>query len=396
MKRLLKLLSKLVALVTLLTGITFAQTKYVITNDDTFPTNTASIYSVGSGGALSLVTTIPTGGEGNSGGYFGTPRVNVLRSKTHNCVYVGDALGGKYDNTGDVAAIDMSTLTLAGRFPGFYHDDGSYLGVGLAEDPSSAFLFAAYTYSSTITTYKQLSGCKLKRLSEIITVGLFRGAVDGIKVTPNGKFVILAYGDGTIGSYKINATTGELTLINRYYVADGEAASGLDITSDSRWVLFGDSDLNGVPVVEVAPIHSDGSLGQTKDYAGIGTGASSQDVWLSPDESLVYISNNSSGQITAAPFDKNSGAINIAKACTSAVLKNFNSTWKYLGAVVSGSTAGTGSPLYAGEWSAIQASGIAIVDVKKPCTLTETPASPAVDPASDFLLNVGVDPPRSF
>src|ERR1700722_20127831 len=85
MKRLLKLLSKLVTLVTLFTGITFAQTKYVITNDDTFPTNTASIYSVGSGGALTLVTTIATGGEGNTGGYFGTPRVNVLRSKRHNC-----------------------------------------------------------------------------------------------------------------------------------------------------------------------------------------------------------------------------------------------------------------------------------------------------------------------
>jgi hypothetical protein len=100
----------------------------------------------------------------------------------------------------------------------------------------------------------------------------------------------------------------------------------------------------------------------------------SNNVWLSPDESLVYISNNSSGQITAAPFDKATGVINIAKSCTSAVLKNFDSTWVYLGGVVSSGTAGTGSPLYAGEYDGEQASGIAIVDVKTPCTLTETSA----------------------
>jgi hypothetical protein len=396
MKRSLKLLFSVVPLVTLFTATLFAQTKYVITNNDNPSANSASIYSVGSAGALTLVTTIATGGYGLGGGYLGTVRVNVLRSKANNCAYVGDALGKHNSRPGDVAAIDMSTLTLAGTFPGFPLDSGNLLGVGLAENPSGTFLFAAYTGSSTITTYKQLAGCKLKRLGEIITVGGWKGPVDGMKVTPNGDFLILSYGDSTIGSYKIDATTGALTLINRYFVADGQAAGGLDITSDSKWALFGDADANNIPVVEVAPIHSDGSLGQTKDYAGLGTGMNSNNVWLSPDESLVYISNNSSGQITAAPFDRATGVINIAKSCTSAVLKNFNSTWVYLGGVVSSGTAGTGSPLYAGEYGGKQASGIAIVDVKTPCTLTETSASPALDSASDYLLSVGVDPPRSF
>jgi hypothetical protein len=45
----------------------------------------------------------------------------------------------------------MSTLTLAGTFPGFPLDNGNLLGVGLAENPSGTFLFAAYTGSSTIT-----------------------------------------------------------------------------------------------------------------------------------------------------------------------------------------------------------------------------------------------------
>jgi hypothetical protein len=397
MKRPLKLLSTLAALVTLFAAMTFAQTKYVITNDNNFdsPGNSASIFAVGNGGALSQVTTIPTGGYGSGSGFFGTAMVSVLRSKAHDCAYIGDIFGKYGVPPGDVAAIDISNLTLAGSFPGFPLDNGELDGVGLAENPSGTFLFASYSSSGTITTYKQLAGCKLKRVGEVITVGAGYGSVDGMKVTPNGNFLILAYSDGSLGSYKIDATTGALTLINRYLVADGGLASGVDITSDSKWALFGDAST--IPTVEVAPIGSDGSLGQTIGYAGIGTGVNSNNVWLSPDETLLYISNNKSGQITAAPFDRATGVINIAKSCTSAVLKGYGSTWLSLGGVVSSGAVGTGSPLYASEPSGTPTSGsIAIVDVKKPCALTESSASPAQDSASGWLLSIGVDPPRSF
>jgi hypothetical protein len=394
--------------VTLSTATSFAGTRYVITNDQSYPKNTATIYSVGDAGTLTLLTTIATGGAGLSGGAFATPRVNVLRSKVNDCAYVGDALGltagGTVGLPGDVAAIDMSTLALAGTFPGFPLDSGEFADVGLAESPSGRFLFAAYTTSSTITTYEQLPGCRLEKRSQVISVGLNPGGmltapgpVVGMKVTPNGNFLILAYADASIGSYNINPTTGALMLIKRYFVADAEAAAGVDITSDSKWALFGDGDENGVPVIEVAAIHEDGSLGPTMDYAGIGLGTLSNNVWLSPDESMVYISNNQSGQITAVPFDKNNGVISLAKACTSVVLKNFEIGLNFLGSVVTGGTEGTGSPLYAAEYP----SGIAIVDVIKaegaqPCRLRETAASPVLDPASTSLLTVGVDPPRSF
>jgi hypothetical protein len=405
MKRFGKRLSAVAILVALCTATSLAGSKYVITNDDGSP-NTASIYTSGRGGSLILVTTIVTGGVGQGGGPFATPRANVLRSKVNNCAYVGDVLGlsagGAVSIPGDVAAIDMSTLTLAGTFPGFPLDSGAYADVGLAETPSGQFLFAAYTNWSTITTYQQLPGCQLNRLSYVISVGLNFGPVAGMKVTPNGNFLILSYIDNSIGSYSINAATGALTLIGRYFTADAglATAAGLDITSDSKWVLFGDVDDNGVPVIDVAPIHKDGVLGTTNDFAGVGTGTSSNNVWLSPDESLVYISNTQSGQITAAPFDKTSGEINIAQACTSPLLRNFEPYLNYLGNVVTGSTEGTGSPLYAAEFGDTGPSGIAIVDVirgdgTKPCQLRETAASPAMD-VSPFLLTIGVDPPRSF
>jgi hypothetical protein len=371
-----------------------AETKYIVTNDDNPSGNSASIFSATSSGTLTLVKTIPTGGYGIGGGYFAASRANVLRSKANNCTYVGDVYGKNMSLPSDVAAIDMSTLTLVGAFPGFQLDSGAIWGISLAEDSSGAYLFAAFSQSGTITTYKQEAGCQLKKLNQTITFGALNSPVGGMKVTPNGKFLIVSYEDTSIGSFDIDSDTGSLTLINRFLVADSEIATSIDITSDSRWVVFGDADPNNVPVVEVAPIHENGSLGPTQDYAGIGTGLGSENVWLSPDESQLYISNNFSGQVTAVPFNKEHGIVDVPLACTSAVLKGFG-FWTNLGSIVGNSIAENGSPVFAAEFGSKPA-GIAIVDFIKPCTLIEDSASPASDPASNSLLSIGADPPRSF
>jgi hypothetical protein len=391
----------LVALLFITTVLTQAATNYVITNDDNqYPNgNSASIYSIGSGGALSLVTTIPTGGYGRGGGYYAAGRVNVLRSKTQNCAYIGDAVGPNNSRPGDVASIDMSTLKLVGTYPGTALDSGALWGIGLAENPAGTFLFAAYSTSGTIATYAQAADCVLKYRSEVITIGANVGSVDGMRVTPNGKYLIVAYSDASIGSYAINPKTGVLTLVARYLVADSALASSVDITADGKWVLFGTNSFGTGGEVEVAPIHADGALGATVGYIPIGQGENSSNAWLSPDETLIYISDNSSGQITAVPFDAKTGVINKSAACTSAVLKNFNSTWQALGSVTTRGLTKLGSPLYAGEWSYTHPGGIAIVDVSVKggaCTLTETADSPVADPVSDFLMTVGVDPPREF
>jgi hypothetical protein len=378
-----------------------ASPKYVITNDDNSSTaaNTASVYSIGASGALTLVKTISTGRTGGGGGYYAAPRTNVLRSKTQNCAYVGDAYSaaGYGNGPGDVAAIDMDTLSLVGTFAGFPLDTGGSYGIGLAENSAGTFLFTAYSGSGTIVTYAQQADCKLKRLGEVITVGARDGLVDGMKVTPSGNALIVGYSDGSIGSYKINSN-GALSLIGRYLVTDGGNAGGVDITQNGKWALFGDA--TGGSQVEVAPIKVNGGLGPTVGYAGIGSGSNSNIVWLSPDETLVYVSNNVSGTIAAAPFDAKTGVINTAKSCTSSVLKGKAAgNWLVLGGIATGSTVGTGSPVYAAEYGGGNPSGIGIIAVKATksgCVLTETKASPASDASSTALLSVGVDPPRSF
>ena len=102
-----------------LPATSWAGTNYIVTNDDNPAGNSASVFSAGRDGALTLVKAIPTGGYGIGGGYFAASRVNILRSKTNNCTYVGDVYGKNMSLPSDIAAIDMSTLTLAGTFTGF-------------------------------------------------------------------------------------------------------------------------------------------------------------------------------------------------------------------------------------------------------------------------------------
>jgi hypothetical protein len=391
----------LVALVFMTTALSAASPNYVITNDDNqYPAvNSASIYSIGSGGALNLVTTITTGGYGRGGGYYAMGRVNVLRSKTQNCAYIGDALGPNNMRPGDVAAIDMNTLKLTGTYPGSALDSGALWGTGLTENPAGTFLFAAYSTSGTLATYAQDADCKLTYKSEIITIGANVGPVDGMRVTPNGKYLIVAYSDASIGSYSIDPKTGALTLISRYLVTDSGLAAGVDITADGKWALFGTNSLGTGGEVEVAAINANGTLGATVGYIPIGQGNNSSNVWLSPDETYVYISNNYSGQITAVPFDAQTGVINSAAACTSAPLKNYNTTWQNLGNVATRGLTKLGSPLYAAEWSYTNPGGIAIVNIlvnRGVCSFSETADSPVADPVSDYLMTVGVDPPRAF
>jgi sugar lactone lactonase YvrE len=103
----------------------------------------------------------------------------------------------------------------------------------------------------------------------------------------------------------------------------------VDITRDGHYAIFGDASTTYMEV-EVSDISS-GKLTPTIKYGGAGgglggtKGANSNNVWLSPDESLLYISPNWSGEVAAALFDKNTGTL--SKGCFSGKLNGYQTKW---------------------------------------------------------------------
>jgi len=362
------------------------QPHYVVTNDDVPPSLATSVtfYTVATDGQLTLKTKILNGQGGIAGGYFAANRVNVLDSGDAECVYASNA------QTGEIQGISVKTLKIDGHANGSKKDTGASNGVGLAMN--AQYLYASFTDSSNIGTFQVLPGCKLKFVSDITVVGLQAGIVDGMVI--HGNMMVVTYGDGSIESFNISAgvpvsngdkqnSTGSRTG-NTY-------PSGIDITQDGHYAIFGDT--SPFTIVEVSDISS-GKLTPTVVYR-LGNAINSSNILLSPDETLLYISNNQSAKITAAFFDKTTGKL--SKGCVSRALKGFVTDWSYTASLAFQQTTGTGGMVYVAEYGGVSSIGeIEVTSSGGKCTLTESSKSPIADPNSPGLLSIGAFPPRPF
>lgn len=359
---------------------------WVVTNDDVPPsfTNSVSLFAVGPDGQLTLKDKVLLRMGGIAGGYFAANRVNVLDSGNAECLYASTA------QTGDIIGIVLKTLVVGGAATGSKKDTGSSNGVGMAMN--ATYLYASFTDSNTIGTFSVLPGCKIKFVGDTSVSGLQGGIIDGMAI--HGDIMVVTYGDGSIESF--NISSGEPVSNGDQQNSTGSRRgntypSGVDIMQDGHFAIFGDT--SPFTVVEVSDISS-GKLTPTVVY-GLGKEINSSNVLLSPDESLLYISNNQSGTITAAFFDKSTGKL--TKGCVSHPLKGFVSNWSYVASMALDETTGTGGVVYVAEYGA--PSSIGEVNVKSSgakCTLTESSHSPVLDGNSPGLLSIGAFPPRPF
>jgi len=368
-----------------------ASAQYVITNDSQpFSGNSTSVFKV-VGSGLSFVTTISTGGVGRSS-TFASPGINITRTSNSACLYIADAGSSKTYPNGDIAAINQS-LNVVGNFVGSSTDSGTDKGIGLATS-KKGFLYAAYSTSQTIGTFKINSNCSLTFIGDTPAVGIRNGGPDGIRVDPTGNILVVTFNEGTIASYNVSSglavSNGDAQL-STCNLTIGTDPSGVDLTADSKFAIFG--QFSNHTDVDVSPIVG-GKLTTTACYPNVGTGGSSDNVWLSPDETLLYIANTLSGQVTAAKFNKNTGAV--LPGSTSAALKNYLITWFSLGRVATLKTTGNGSAIFVAESGAGLTSSIGILKVNANGTLTEIPSSPVTVSGSPFLSSIAAYPLRPF
>jgi len=139
---------------------------YVVTNDDVPPAlnTSATFFTVETDGLLTMKAKILTGRGGIAGGYFAANRVSVLNSGNAQCVYTSQA------QTGEIEGIVIKTLEIGGHAVGSAKDTGASNGVGLAMN--AKYLYASFTDSSMIGTFRVLPGCSLKFVGDISVKGL--------------------------------------------------------------------------------------------------------------------------------------------------------------------------------------------------------------------------------
>ncbi|MFZ3341309.1 MAG: hypothetical protein WA609_01815 [Terriglobales bacterium] len=356
---------------------------FLLTNDDSY-TNGVSFYTIGSGGSLSFAMEVPAPGLGISGGLFGMSRVVAVNSGSTQCIFGSEAF------TNDVFWMVADSGIAGGSASGSETDDGSANGIGLAAN--GQYVYASFSSSSTIATFQVQSGCALAFVNDVAANGLNGGPIDGMAL--HSSMLIATYADGSIESFNVASGTpvSNGDKQNSTASAGGESyPNGIDITQDGHFAIFGDTST--ADIVEVSDI-SPGRLTPTvvyRTYAGI----NSSNVLLSPDETILYISNTQGDVVTAAFFDKTTGAI--TRGCKSTRIRNYVDSWSYLGGMALQQITGNGGGVFVAEFGI--PSGIAALDLTvngTKCTLKETKDSPVADPYSRGLLSLGRFPPRQF
>jgi 6-phosphogluconolactonase (cycloisomerase 2 family) len=260
--------------------------QYIYTNDNVAGgENSTTALGVNPKGVVNVIKTYPTGGKSAGSGYFALSPITSSRTVLGSCLFVSN--GG--DST--IAAYQMNlfngTLTAVKGSP--FSDGASgaqHSGVGLAAGGS--LLFAGNTNNNSISVLRINSRCSLKLLTKVTVPG----SPAGMKVTPDRKYLIVAY-IGPVDSFNIDYGTGDLTELGPF-IPHGSAA-GVEISCDSTTVYFGDTAAN--TQVEAFSINSTGTLKEFDNFTN-SNGQSSNNVILSVDGKHLYVSNTMSNQIT--------------------------------------------------------------------------------------------------
>jgi DNA-binding beta-propeller fold protein YncE len=345
-----------------------------------------AFYGIAPDGGLSRPVTVETAGVGVGGGYFGLARVLVVPGGQDACVYASNA------QSGDIVSMPAGQRKLAGNFRGSPADTvPAPNGIGLAV--SARYLYASFAGSGNIGTFEIQPGCKLRFLGDVHVKGLHGGQVECMAV--HADIMVAAYGDGSIESFHVGGgppgSNHDAQDATGY--RDDHRPGAVDITQDGRYAIFGDAST--VTTVEVSDM-SAGKLAPTVVY-NLGPAWNSGGVRLSPDESVLYVSNSSGGRVTAAFFDKTTGKLR--SGCTSLPLKGFPAQFAYAGGVATQLATGTGGLLYVPEFATGRQSYIGMLRfaaAQDGCTLTETADSPVAGTHISALLSIAVYPPRPF
>jgi len=260
--------------------------QYVYANNDDDSggdNNIVTAFSVSATGQLVLINTYPTGGLG-TGGFNAVHSITTAKAASNYCLFVSN--GGSSNVSAFTIKTSDGTLTAVSGSPFNTGGAGDNYDIGLTVGDNK-LLFAGNTVSSNISVFTIKPDCSLT-LGQLYTTP---GQPDGMKVTPNGKFLIEA-NLGSPDSWQINYSNGTLTELGPFS-AQGTSA-GVDISCDGTTAYFGDAGTN--TQIEVYSINSAGKLTEINNYTNT-NGQNSNNVLLSTDGTVLFVSETASNQV---------------------------------------------------------------------------------------------------
>ena len=301
----------IVAMLSAVLSLHAQQYVYVNNDDDSGGDhNQVTAFKVSNTGQMSIINTYPTGGLG-TGGYNALNSIVAAKVGSKVCLFASN--GGSNNVSAFTLRFSDGTLTPVSGSPFASGGAGNNFDIGLAV-ANNQLLFAGNTVSNNISVFEIESNCGLK-LGQTYTTP---GSPDGMKVTPNGQFLIEA-NLGSPDSWQIDYSNGTLTELGPFS-AQGTTV-GVDISCDGTTAYFGDAGTD--TEVEVYTINSTGQLSEINNYTNT-NGQNSNNVLLSANGKLLYVSEVVSNQVEVLSVGAN-GALSLDSVVNLKV-SQFNST----------------------------------------------------------------------
>ena len=264
--------------------------QFVYTNNDIQGPNKVLGFRVGADGSLSEIagSPFPTAGSGGDGlSYFASNRIVV--SAPRRFLYASNS--GSNDvsafsidpNSGNLTPVPGSPFPLDSSGPG----SG---GISLAVTPNGQFLMAGNPLAERITSFSIGADGSLTAVHD--SPFFAGGQPAGMNVSPNGKFLAAGLLGG-VAMFGI-APDGSLTAVPGSPFGQGGvgAAAGVDMNCKSNLLFAGEANGSRITIVDVFSIASDGVLAPISGSPFVAeAGANSNVPLLSPDERLLFVSN---------------------------------------------------------------------------------------------------------
>jgi uncharacterized repeat protein (TIGR01451 family) len=289
----LRLIPAFLLIFLLLSPMAHAQSNYVYVNNQDVANSIAG-FAVSSTGALSPVPGSPylTGGVGSRATCIGLDRITI--SAPQNLLFVSNS----GDQTISVFQINPATgaLTAAAGSPvpsGLTLD--ACQGISLAATPDGAFLMASS--NGQIQTFAIGAG---GTLTPATTTANCCSPTIGMKISAHGQLLAVS-NESSVSVYIIN-NDGSLTLSagSPYPRTGNGLVSGLDFSCAGDRLYGGEASFAANTITDGWSVAADGTLTALAGSAFLGSGTDGQVVLMSPDNSVLFTSDQFNNKINAS------------------------------------------------------------------------------------------------
>jgi 6-phosphogluconolactonase (cycloisomerase 2 family) len=259
---------------------------FAYVNNQSGVSNSIASFSVDAGGVLASLGTVSTGGTGATVACAGIDRITVNRAS--NLLFVSN--GG--NQTISVFRITPATGALAGIVGSPFASGltlDSCQGISLASTPDGKFLMASS--NGAIKTFSIAANGSLSLSS---TVSLLPSPMVGMKVSGDGRFLAVSH-QASVSVFTISAINGSLTAVaGSPFIKTGTGlVGGLDFNCDGT-LLYAAEGGSTSSITDAWSVDPSGALTPIVGSPFTTAGNDSNVVFLTPDNTILYQSNQGS------------------------------------------------------------------------------------------------------